>query len=276
MPTLTGATFREHLRRFRREHDWTQADLAEQIGCHQTRIAQIESHTLPSYSIGYKLAEVCGLDSGEVLAWIAEEREGKPAYQELGSRYTPRVMNAIRGARSRLQLAGVTRIRTVRGAREDLIDLVEAGGVLQVAILNPTSDAFRERRRDESINHDEHLPPGRITRRMDHEAHVVAEMLKVLYHHAIAVDRDPKSVELRVFDEYPKASITVVDKTLAQYGPYHRAGNGQRRRVKVAWAPSHEVFRETESAFRSIWEDAHPIPLGVLSAEDEVLPFEGL
>ncbi|MGB0867432.1 MAG: helix-turn-helix transcriptional regulator [Granulosicoccaceae bacterium] len=55
-----------HIRKWRRAQGWTQADLAEKLGCSQSRVSQIEKSGLGDFSISLarKLARVfsCSID----------------------------------------------------------------------------------------------------------------------------------------------------------------------------------------------------------------------
>ena len=261
--------FRTQVRAYRERRGWTQAELAEELGWTPSRVAQIEAGYLPSAELAYKLAMVCGMDPGEVCTWVAAERLGRPAEQMLHVRNSTELLTAMKNARSRLWICGITSIRRVRNVRDGLSDLLAAGGQLRVALLDPGSEAFRRRRRKESVGGDECLPEGLITLRMDHEAHVVMEILKAMHWKARQVGKADEMVRLRLYDGDPEASITIVDATVAQRGEYRKEHMGARPPVFVYWDPAHEGFRRTVEDFEAVWDRAEEVSLDDL-AEDTV------
>jgi predicted ATPase/transcriptional regulator with XRE-family HTH domain len=71
--SLFGRTLRKH----RRQHDFTQAALAGQVGCATVTIQRIEQGTLrPSRQIAERLAEIFELDGGERTHFVHQARGG--------------------------------------------------------------------------------------------------------------------------------------------------------------------------------------------------------
>lgn len=68
------------IRRLRFEHgEMTQADLADRIGMTRQTVAAIEHNKYsPSLEAAFRIAEVFGVEIGEVFQWKAEQKSNGP------------------------------------------------------------------------------------------------------------------------------------------------------------------------------------------------------
>jgi transcriptional regulator with XRE-family HTH domain len=267
-------TFGAFLRNLRESLGLSQTEFGRKIGCSASRVAQMEARETPTPELAYKIALTFGFDPADLVMRAIVERQGQPKEQHLKERSSELVLRAMCEAKTGVSMLAMSCVRRVLGARKKLKKMLDLGGTLRVAMLNPSSPFFKTRRREESVNDDEFLLENQITLRLDYEVQAVTEALKGLYGHA--AHNSAGSVELRVYDHYPKESITIVDNTLIERYPYRRGHTGPKQPVKLLWGPEPNDLQEAETAFNEVWEAAKAVRLDALADASTVirLPME--
>lgn len=251
--------FKQGLKAFRQRENLSQKAAAEKVGLGVSRYAQFESGgAIPPPEVALKLANLCGMDPVKISFWALQKRVEIPPYQELylqeNARFTPQVMQSLREARNMVSLAGVSCFRVIRHCFEAFKQLLASGGDLRVALSNPTTEAFKERRRYESDGDSECLSEeGLVTLRLDFEIRASIELLKGLWSASVA-GAWRGGVKVRLYRDLPRASVIITDRTMACMYEYRKFHEGERKPVRICWDPTDERFRKIEDVFEEIWK----------------------
>ena len=154
-------------------------------------------------------------------------------------------------------MLGINSLRVLHHSREDILKFIKNGGVFRILMLDPTTDAFRERAEMEEDR------VGRLVAEWVASAKILSGIVEKLH--------SSDGVEVKLYAEKPDRSLVMVDgidqlnedtSVLINYYPEQRAVRGYEGAQFLA---QQRVPRDRDSVeknwvhFAHLWENARSV-----------------
>lgn len=168
-----------------------------------------------------------------------------------------REKDLINSSSEDIWILGINALGVFHESFEDIIRFIKNGGKARVLLLNPESEAFKQReKREEGIN-------GEKSGRLRAEYATSIAFCKAI----IRLSNKRKSLDLRVYNKEPKVALLVADPK-RNTGMLHvneypspesaRGYVGEHRFIPKQWP---DIFQKWVNAYEAIWDKSKKVNL---------------
>lgn len=166
-----------------------------------------------------------------------------------------RLLNSLKCADSKIKIMGENALKAIHGGFEDLKNLIQAGGHVQILLINYDSEKYKER---------EEIEGATITKRL--RADWIASMGNILQlyqfnYHSICRPKNG-TIEVKLTDEGINGSIVIIDNWELQYNKYNqrRIHEGNREfdsqvHLYLNKGECSDEYQRYYEEFEAIWND---------------------